>query len=207
MKGSNEAFWWTLFSAGGMVAALLIPVLIFSTALAPGFGWEAFTDALAYGEPDADGRPSRRERFLLTLTNQIRCDPHAWPDWDTSLAPGTALNPVGGLPDLFQSARFHADDMATNVFFSHTSSDGTDAGARIGRFFSGPAGENIYFHGGSDDPYTAMTGWMNSEGHRINILRDGWTWLGAAVIVTSTVYIARREALLAREKTAEKRVP
>ena len=50
MKGSNEAFWWTLFSAGGMVAALLIPVLIFSTALAPGFGWEAFTDALAYGD-------------------------------------------------------------------------------------------------------------------------------------------------------------
>ncbi len=36
---------------------------------------------------------------------------------------------------------------------------------------------------------------------------DAWTWVGAAVIVSSTVYIARREALLAREKTAEKRVP
>ena len=50
MKGSNEAFWWSLFSAGAVVAALLIPVLIFSTALAPGFGWAVFADALAYGE-------------------------------------------------------------------------------------------------------------------------------------------------------------
>ena len=24
----------------------------------------------------------------------------------------------------------------------------------------------------------AMTGWMNSDGHRMNILRGGWNWLG-----------------------------
>ena len=50
MRGSNEAFWWSLFSAGSVVAALLIPVLIFATALAPGFGWDAFNEALSYGE-------------------------------------------------------------------------------------------------------------------------------------------------------------
>lgn len=31
---------------------------------------------------------------------------------------------------------------------------------------------------------------------------DGWTWLGAAVIVSSTAYIARREAQLARQTAA-----
>ena len=50
MRGSNEAFWWSLFSAGSVVAALLIPVLIFATALAPGFGWGVFADALSYRE-------------------------------------------------------------------------------------------------------------------------------------------------------------
>ena len=48
MRGSHEAFWWSLFSAGSVVAALLIPVLIFATALAPGFGWEPFIEALAF---------------------------------------------------------------------------------------------------------------------------------------------------------------
>ncbi|MCY3801313.1 MAG: fumarate reductase subunit D [Chloroflexi bacterium] len=50
MRGSSEAFWWSLFSAGSVVAAMLIPVLIFATALAPGFGWSVFSDALSYGE-------------------------------------------------------------------------------------------------------------------------------------------------------------
>lgn len=48
MRGSNEAFWWSLFSAGSVVAALLVPVLIFATALAPGFGWKPFIEALDF---------------------------------------------------------------------------------------------------------------------------------------------------------------
>jgi fumarate reductase subunit D len=45
MSKSNEAFWWALFSAGGVVAALLVPVHIVLTGLAVPFGWvpaEAF---------------------------------------------------------------------------------------------------------------------------------------------------------------------
>lgn len=36
---SNEAFFWTLFSAGGVVAALLIPVHLFLFGLAFPLGW------------------------------------------------------------------------------------------------------------------------------------------------------------------------
>jgi fumarate reductase subunit D len=45
MSKSNEAFWWSLFSAGGVVAALLVPVHIVLTGLAVPLGWapaEAF---------------------------------------------------------------------------------------------------------------------------------------------------------------------
>ena len=45
MAKSNEPIWWSLFSAGGVVAALLIPVHIFLTGIAGPLGWlppEAF---------------------------------------------------------------------------------------------------------------------------------------------------------------------
>ena len=38
-KASNEAFWWSLFSAGGMVAALLVPVHIVLNGIAEPLGW------------------------------------------------------------------------------------------------------------------------------------------------------------------------
>ena len=38
-KSSNEAFWWSLFSAGGMVAALLVPVHIVLNGIAEPLGW------------------------------------------------------------------------------------------------------------------------------------------------------------------------
>lgn len=38
-KQSDEAFFWTLFSAGGVVAALLIPVHLFLFVLAFPLGW------------------------------------------------------------------------------------------------------------------------------------------------------------------------
>ena len=39
MSKSNEAFWWSLFSAGGVVAALLVPVHIVLTGIAFPSGW------------------------------------------------------------------------------------------------------------------------------------------------------------------------
>lgn len=38
-RHSDEAFFWTLFSAGGVVAALLIPVHLFLFGLAFPLGW------------------------------------------------------------------------------------------------------------------------------------------------------------------------
>ena len=39
MAKSNEPIWWSLFSAGGVVAAFLVPIHIFLTGLAGPLGW------------------------------------------------------------------------------------------------------------------------------------------------------------------------
>ena len=39
MAKSNEPIWWSLFGAGGAVAALLLPIHIFLTGLAGPLGW------------------------------------------------------------------------------------------------------------------------------------------------------------------------
>jgi uncharacterized protein YkwD len=60
--------------------------------------------------------------------------------------------------------------MAQNDFFSHTGSDGssfTDRLIRAGYTFSAAA-ENIA--AGTTTPERTVDGWMNSEGHRRNIL-------------------------------------
>ena len=135
------------------------------------------TKSFAYGVPDNSGKPNTQERILLVLTNQIRQSPHDWPGWDTNLSPGTSLVPLAEQSDLFDAARYHANDMADHNHFAHESSDGTSFSSRIQRYFQGASGENIY-KSTNIDPYAAMTAWMNSEGHRINILRPEWRLLG-----------------------------
>ena len=41
MKKSNEPFWWALFGAGGVISALIIPVLLFLFGIAIPLGWIA----------------------------------------------------------------------------------------------------------------------------------------------------------------------
>ena len=39
MTKSNEPFWWAFFGAGGMVAALLMPITILLTSIGVAAGW------------------------------------------------------------------------------------------------------------------------------------------------------------------------
>jgi len=73
-------------------------------------------------------------------------------------------------PALATAAQRHADDMAANNYFSHTSRNGAGFAARIKaagyryRF----AAENIA--AGQQSPEEVVSSWMNSPGHRANIL-------------------------------------
>jgi uncharacterized protein YkwD len=79
---------------------------------------------------------------------------------------------------LTNAARTHSDDMACNLFFSHTSAEtGTlfDRLDEVGYGYSW-AGENIA--AGYASPAAVVEGWMASEGHRANILNENFTQIG-----------------------------
>ena len=81
-------------------------------------------------------------------------------------------------------ARAHSEDMVARSFFSHVNPDGDDPFDRmraVGISFQ-RAGENIAWNRGYADPaMVAVNGWMNSDGHRANILDDRFTATGMGV--------------------------
>jgi uncharacterized protein YkwD len=83
---------------------------------------------------------------------------------------------------LMESVRRHSTDMATNNFFSHTGSDGSSPFDRISEagYSMRSAGENIA--GGYRTAEAAVQGWMNSDGHRANILNSSYEHIGVGYI-------------------------
>jgi uncharacterized protein YkwD len=80
------------------------------------------------------------------------------------------------------AARGHSADMAARNYFSHTTPEGvafstriTNAGYRFSR-----AGENIAK--GQRTPAEVMTAWMNSSGHKANILTCAFKNIGVGVV-------------------------
>ncbi|MFV2003027.1 MAG: CAP domain-containing protein [Paracoccaceae bacterium] len=81
---------------------------------------------------------------------------------------------------LTAAARGHASDMATNSFFAHVGSDGSDLGDRVraqGYRFCWVA-ENISV--GRDSSGEVFAAWMDSPPHRVNMLADEATEFGLA---------------------------
>ena len=79
------------------------------------------------------------------------------------------------------AAEAHAGDMAANDFFAHTGSDGGNVGDRAtaAGYTWSRVGENIAF--GQQSPEEVMDAWMNSDGHRANILNPDFTELGVGI--------------------------
>ncbi|SDI19029.1 Cysteine-rich secretory protein family protein [Actinokineospora alba] len=78
------------------------------------------------------------------------------------------------------AARAHSVDMAARNYFSHTSLDGRSSADRMrAQGYPKPGGENI--GAGYRTPEAAMKGWMNSSGHRANVLDCRYQALGVGV--------------------------
>jgi len=93
---------------------------------------------------------------VVALTNQHRA--------------ATGCAPLIPNAKLTAAAQLHSEDMALRDFFSHTGSNGSSPWARMaaqGYTFS-RAAENIA--AGYSTPASVVAGWMNSSGHRANIL-------------------------------------
>ncbi|MEU5951650.1 sigma-70 family RNA polymerase sigma factor [Streptomyces sp. NPDC047525] len=79
---------------------------------------------------------------------------------------------------LGNAAQGHSDDMAERDFFDHTNPDGKDPGDRVtaAGYQWSTYGENIA--AGQRTPAAVMDSWMNSSGHRANILNCSFKEIG-----------------------------
>lgn len=102
------------------------------------------------------------------------------------------LNELEHSDDIAAVSRTHSQDMNEREYFSHTSPEGESPADRFGDMYPAECravGENLAYiqtgvgSGGSAEEIAEriVEGWMNSEGHRENILRDGWDSQGIGV--------------------------
>jgi uncharacterized protein YkwD len=110
------------------------------------------------------GVASSEEQEVVRLVNLERAIANLHPlAWDNSLG---------------AAAWDHSTDMAQQNYFSHTSLDGRQFNQRIAAagYAYSTGGENIAC--GYSTPQAVMNGWMNSSGHRANILNASFCDIG-----------------------------
>ncbi|GAA3376263.1 CAP domain-containing protein [Streptomyces racemochromogenes] len=116
--------------------------------------------------PTADGGQSAEEAEVLALVNQERAQ--------------AGCVPVRANPPLAALAGAFSKDMAVRGFFDHTDPDGNSPWQRAQNAgISGMGGENIAR--GQGDAKSVMQAWMNSPGHKANILNCEFRTLGVGV--------------------------
>lgn len=89
-------------------------------------------------------------------------------------------------PKLTKAARAHSQEMLDKDYFSHDSYNGETSAERLKRFGYTPRGysyyaigENIAWGSGSSgSPDSIFEGWMNSSGHKANILNKNFRQIG-----------------------------
>ncbi|HOA24092.1 MAG TPA: CAP domain-containing protein [Aggregatilineales bacterium] len=124
--------------------------------------------------PAAAAPPSDAAQ-VYALINQTRCQ--------------NGLHPLAPNPQLEAAAAAHAQDMATHNFFSHTGSNGSSVLDRV--LAQGYAltyiGENLA--AGNSTADATVQQWLNSPGHRDNMLNAAFTEVGLAhVAQAGTTY-------------------
>ena len=98
------------------------------------------------------------------------------------------LSPLKLSSDISAVARAKSQDMADNGYFSHTSptyGSPFDMLKRFGISYKA-AGENIAQ--GYSTPEAVVNGWMNSAGHRANILSENFTELGVGYVANGNYW-------------------
>ncbi len=87
--------------------------------------------------------------------------------------------------DLEKAAQRHAVDMAKKNYFSHDGQDGSDLKDRVAltEYRYTNVGENLFWRTPDNDPAYAVQGWMESPGHRKNMLDQQFTEIGLGYAV------------------------
>lgn len=98
---------------------------------------------------------------------------------------GAGLAPLVVDTRLTSAAQSHANDMASRRLMTHTGSNGSNAGQRIAVYGYGAAmwAENVA--AGYTTATDVVNAWMNSSGHRANILNSQLVNIGVAAATGS----------------------
>ena len=106
----------------------------------------------------------RYESEVVRLVNAVRAE--------------NGLRPLAVNWELARVARYKSEDMVANRYFSHTSPTYGTPFQMIRAFGLSfrSAGENIAY--GQRTPAAVVGAWMNSSGHRANILNSSYTHIG-----------------------------
>ena len=118
--------------------------------------------------PDADDTVTQFEQEVIRLVNEIRAE--------------NGLKALTYDWELARVARYKSQDMKENRYFSHTSPVYGTPFQMIKSFGISyrSAGENIAR--GYATPQAVVDGWMNSSGHRANILNGSYTHIGVGYV-------------------------
>jgi uncharacterized protein YkwD len=91
-------------------------------------------------------------------------------------------------PGLSAAAAHHSREMVKHGFFEHESRDGGSFWKRVKRFYGSrgfrawEVGENLAYGSPDLDAAATVRMWMNSPGHRENLLAASWRELGLAAV-------------------------
>ena len=124
--------------------------------------------------PQKDTTASSYEKEVIRLVNEIR-----------------AKNSLGTLKEdweLSRVARYKSEDMKNNNYFSHTSptyGSPFDMMKKFGISYRSAA-ENIAK--GQKTPQEVVNAWMNSSGHRANILNKSYTHIGVGYVKSGNIW-------------------
>ena len=118
--------------------------------------------------PELDLEVTQYENEVIRLVNEIRTQ--------------NGLKKLTADWELSRVARYKSEDMKRNNYFSHTSPTYGSPFDMIKSFGLSyrTAGENIAK--GQTTPKAVVNGWMNSAGHRKNILNSAYTKIGVGYV-------------------------
>lgn len=120
--------------------------------------------------PQADVSVSAFENEVIRLVNEVRVK--------------NGLHALTANWELSRVARYKSQDMSDHHYFSHTSPTYGSPFQMIRAFGLSyrTAGENIAY--GQASPQAVVDAWMNSSGHRANILSSSYTQIGVGYVAS-----------------------
>lgn len=143
-----------------------VPLRAISEAAGAKVDWDKDTRSVIITAEESEFENWAKQVLILTNNERAQHGLKAL-KWDDSLT---------------KLAKLHCQDMIERNFFSHNNPDGETPFDRMKKagILYWSAGENIA--AGQYSPEAVVESWMNSEGHKKNILNPDFAYLGVSVV-------------------------